>query len=59
MDRGFSHIENFTPKGAISEVQDIISGILSDNPNHTAARAGLAFAVFREYTHLEKDPASC
>lgn len=57
MDRGFSNIENFTPKGAISEAQDIFSGILSDDPNHAAARAGLSFAVFREYTHLEKDPA--
>lgn len=57
MDKGFSHIENFTPKGAISEAQDIFSGILSDDPSHAAARAGLAFAVFREYTHLERDPA--
>lgn len=57
MDQGFSHIKNFTPKGAISEAQDIFSGILTDDPNHAAARAGLAFAIFREYTHLEKDPA--
>lgn len=57
MEQGFSHIENFTPKGAISEAQDIFSGILSDDPSHAAARAGLAFAVFREYTHLERDPA--
>jgi len=57
MERGFSHIENFTPKGAIGEAQDIFSGILADDPSHGAARAGLAFAVFREYTHLERDPA--
>jgi serine/threonine-protein kinase len=57
MERGFSHIENFTPKGAIHEAQDIFSGILSDDPSHAAARAGLAFAVFREYTDLEHDPA--
>jgi len=57
MEKGFSHIENFTPKGAIKEAQDIFTGILSDDPSHAAARAGLAFAVFREYTHLERDPA--
>ena len=57
MERGFAHIENFTPKGAISEAQDIFSGILADDPSHVAARAGLAFALFREYTHLERDPA--
>ena len=57
MDKGYSHIENFTPKGAISDAQDIFSAILADNPDHAAARAGLAFAVFREYTHLERDPA--
>jgi len=57
MQQGFSHIENFTPKGAISEAQDIFSSILSEDPNHAGARAGLAFAIFREYTHLERDPA--
>jgi len=57
MDTGFSHIENFAHNGAIQEAQDIFSQILSDNPGHAAARAGLAFAIFREYTHLERDPA--
>ena len=57
MERGFAHIENFTPKGAISEAQGLFSEILSDDPSHAAARAGLAFAIFREYTHLERDPA--
>ena len=57
MDQGFSHVENFTPKGMIIEAQDIFSDVLSDDPSHAAARAGLAFAIFREYTHLERDPA--
>lgn len=57
IDKGFSHIENFAPNGAIQDAQDIFSRILSDNPDHAAARAGLAFAIFREYTHLERDPA--
>lgn len=57
MEQGFSHIESFTRKGAISEAQDIFGGILSEDPSHAAARAGLAFSIFREYTHLERDPA--
>jgi len=57
IEQGYSHIENFTRKGAITEAQDIFSGILADDPSHAAARAGLAFAIFREYTHLERDPA--
>lgn len=57
IDRGFSHIENFNPEGAIQEAQDIFSGILSETPNHAAARAGLALALFREHMNLEQDPA--
>lgn len=57
MERGFSHVENFTATGAIQEAQEIFSDILSKNPGHASARAGLAFALFREYTHLERDPA--
>jgi len=57
MELGLSHIENFTSKGAISDAQDIFGEILADDPSHAAARAGMAFAIFREYTHLERDPA--
>jgi len=57
MERGFSHVDNFTPKGVIAEAQGIFRKILSKDPDHAAARAGLAMAIFREYTHLERDPA--
>lgn len=57
MERGFSLVDDYTQEGGISEAQDIFSGILSDNPDHAGARAGLAFALFREFTHLERDPA--
>lgn len=57
MEQGFSHIENFATKGAIQDAQDIFSDVLSEEPSHAAARAGLAFSIFREYTHLEFDPA--
>jgi len=52
-----AHIENFTAKDAIEDAQDIFGIILVDNPDHAAARAGLALALMREYTHLERDPA--
>lgn len=57
MEQGLSHIDNFTAPEAIPTAQKIFSDALSDNPKHAAARAGLAFAIFREYTHLERDPA--
>jgi len=56
IDNGFSKVENFHEDNAISEAQNVFNGILSQNPNHTAATAGLAFSLFREYTHLERDP---
>jgi len=40
----------------IEDAQDIFGNILADNPDHAAARAGLALALMREYTHLESDP---
>ena len=57
MAEGLAHIENFTAKDAIKDAQDIFGTILADNPDHTGARAGLALALMREYTHLERDPA--
>jgi serine/threonine-protein kinase len=57
MEQGYSHIANFTPKGAIAQAQDIFGDILAEDMDHAGARAGLAFALFREYTHLERDPA--
>jgi len=57
MAEGLAHIENFTAKDAIEDAQDIFGIILADNPDHAAARAGLALALMREYTHLEHDPA--
>jgi len=56
MAQGMDHIENFTTKDAIEDAQDIFGNILADNPDHAAARAGLALALMREYTHLESDP---
>jgi len=57
MEEGLGYIENFTAKDAIEDAQDIFGIILADNPDHAAARAGLAMALMREYTHLERDPA--
>ena len=57
MEEGLGYIENFTAPNAIEDAQDIFGIILADNPDHAAARAGLAMALMREYTHLERDPA--
>ena len=57
LDDGFSNVQNFTVEDSIEEAQAIFNGILSQNPENTAARAGLAFSLFREYTQLERDPA--
>ena len=56
LDQGFSNVENFAAKNAIVEAKKVFTSILSEDPNHAAARAGLAFALFREYSHLERDP---
>ena len=56
LDKGFSEIQNFAVKNSIEEAQSIFNGVLSENPDNTAARAGLAFSLFREYTHLKRDP---
>ena len=58
MEEGLGYIENFTAPNAIEDAQDIFGIILADNPDHAAARAGLAMALMREYTHLERDPAT-
>ena len=58
MEEGLGYIENFTAPNAIEDAQDIFGIILADNPDHAAARAGLAMALIREYTHLEQDPAT-
>lgn len=58
LEQGLDYVKNFTQDGAIEKSQSIFSKILSDDPDHAAARAGLALAQMREYTHLERDPAS-
>ena len=57
LENGFYNVENFAAKGAIKDAQETFSSILAADPDHAAARAGLAFSIFREYTHLEHDPA--
>ena len=56
LDKGFSEIQNFAVKNSIEEAQSIFNGVLSENPDNTSARAGLAVSLFREYTHLKRDP---
>ena len=56
LDLGYSNVENFTAETAMVEAQEAFKSILSDNPDHAAARAGLAFSLFQEYSFLEGDP---
>ena len=57
VETGLGYVKNFTKRDAIPEAQVLFASILADNPDHAAARAGLALALMREYTHLETDPA--
>ena len=57
VSEGLDKIINFTRPGAIEDAQQTFSTILSDNPDHAAARAGLALALIREYLQFERDPA--
>lgn len=54
---GLDGIYNYTGKGAIAEAQENFELMLAEDPDDAAARAGLALALIREYTHLERDPA--
>ncbi len=58
MDAAFAHILNFTKAGSIDQAKTIYSSILSENPKHAGATAGLAISLIREYTSQESDPAT-
>ncbi len=58
IDRGINLVQHFERKGAIEGAQKIFGNILSEDPTHAAAQAGLALALIREYTSMETDPAT-
>lgn len=58
MNIAFEHVLNFTAVGSIRQAQTIYSSILSENPTHAGATAGLAISLIREYTSQESDPAT-
>ncbi len=58
MEQGIGLVRHFEKKGAVKEAQDLFGRILSDDPDHAAASAGLALALIREYTSMETDPAT-
>lgn len=57
MAKGIDLIGHFDKKGAIEDSKAIFSGILSGDPEHVGAEAGMALALMREYTSEETDPA--
>lgn len=57
VDDGLNLVENFHQDGAIEQAKNIFNRILAKDPDHAAARAGLAIALLREYTWIESDPS--
>ncbi len=57
MESGLEHVKNFTLDNAIPQAQTLFSSILANEPEHAAAQAGMALALIREYTYIERDPA--
>lgn len=58
MANGINLIENFDKRNAVEDAKTLFSGILSADPNHAGAEAGMALALMREYTSKESDPAT-
>jgi eukaryotic-like serine/threonine-protein kinase len=58
MAKGIELIGHFDKNDAVNESKTIFSGILSANPEHAGAEAGMALALIREYTSKEADPAT-
>ena len=52
---GLEKIHHFNQKNSIPEAQNIFESLLAEDPDHTAARAGLALALINAYIHLDKD----
>lgn len=58
IERGLELVQGFAEKGAVEEAQKTFEDILAESSDHSAARAGLALALIREYTSQETDPAT-
>ena len=58
IDDGLYYVENYHQDGAIQRAQDIFNVVLAKDPDHAAARAGIAIALIRKYVWLEADPAT-
>ncbi len=58
MEQGIDLVRHFEKKDAVKDAQDLFGRILSDDPDHAAASAGLSLALIREYTSMETDPAT-
>lgn len=54
---GLDHLKHSSREDAIPQAQTLFSGILTDDPEHARAQAGLALALLNEYFGRERDPA--
>ncbi len=57
IEAGLDHLKHSSREDAIPQAQVLFSGILTDDPEHASAQAGLALALLNEYFGRERDPA--
>jgi len=55
--QGYEKLNYFSQDSIILDSERIFTEILADNPDNAAARAGLSFALIRQYEGNDKDPA--
>lgn len=58
INNGVDLITHFNEKDAILDAQSIFSNIITNDPDHAAANAGLSLSLLRKYTDQETDPAT-
>lgn len=58
IDDGLYYVEHYYEDDAIERAQDIFNAVLAKDPDHAAARAGLAIILIRKHLWVESDPAT-
>jgi len=58
MEQGIELVQHFEETNAVRDAQKLFSSIISEEPEHPGATAGLALALIREYSSIESDPAT-
>ena len=58
IEDGLYYIENYYQANALEKAEGIFNSILAKDPDHAAARAGLAMALMSKYVYAESDPST-